>query len=85
MSSFDMKQLAQPFVVSPAEIQDFFFPARTTAQLADVADSVNTKNKFAGKRCYESTLQLDYIADGPLPADTWTLNNGLGLTQVTPA
>lgn len=85
MSSFDMKQLAQPFVVTEAEIQDFFFPARTTTQLADVANSINTKNKFVGKRCYESTLGFDYIADGSAAADTWTLSDGLGATQVTPS
>lgn len=85
MARLDNKKFAQPYTADPAELLDVLFPARTTAQLADIADSVNTDNKFLGKRCYESTLQLDYIADGPLPADTWTLNNGLGATQVTPA
>ena len=85
MSVLDNKKFAQPYSANPDELMGLLFPSRTTAQLADIADTINTENKFLGKRCYESTLQLDYIADGPLPADTWTLNNGLGLTQVTPA
>ena len=76
---------AQPYKGTVADVREFLNPARTTAQLADVANSINTENKYVGKRCYESTLQLDYIADGPLAADTWTLNDGLGATQVTPA
>ena len=83
--SRDMKALAQPYVGSVAEYQDILFPARATADLADATDSVNTANKFLGKRCYESTLQLDYIADGPAATDTWTLNDGIGSTQVTPS
>lgn len=83
--SRDMKALAQPYVGTLAEFQDILMPARATAELADVADSVNTANKFLGKRCYESTIQIDYIADGPAAADTWTLNDGIGSTQVTPS
>ena len=70
---------------SESELSDYLFPSRTTAELADVDNSINTVDKVVGKRCYESTLQFDYIADGPLPADTWTLSDGLGATQVTPA
>ena len=84
MSRINMKRFAQPYT-DEASMAEFIFPSRTTAQLADVADSINTENKFLGKRCYESTLQLDYIADGPAAADTWTLSNGLGATQVTPS
>jgi hypothetical protein len=78
------KSFGQPHG-SETDLTDFLYPSRTTAQLADIADSINTENKVLGKRCYESTLQLDYIADGPLPADTWTLSDGLGLTSVTPS
>ena len=80
----NMKRFGQPYT-DEATMAEFVFPSRTTAQLADVADSINTADKFLGKRCYESTLQLDYIADGPAAADTWTLNDGAGLTQVTPS
>jgi len=85
MAVMDYKQLSQPYVGSEADMQELLSPSRTTAQLADIANSINTANKFLGKRVYESTLQFDYIADGPLAADTWTLSDGLGATQVTPA
>jgi hypothetical protein len=80
-----MKQFSQPYVGSADDMQDLLMPARTTTQLADAADSVNTNNKFVGKRCYNLTLQRDYIADGPAATDTWTLNDGIGSTQVTPS
>ena len=83
--SISQFQFAQPYKGTVADMQDFLNPARTTAQLAAVGNSINTENKYLGKRCYESTLQLDYIADGSAAADTWTLSDGLGATQVTPA
>ncbi len=85
MAELDWERFAQPYVGTAEDLQELLAPSRTTAQLAAIGDSINTANKFLGKRCYEATLQLDYIADGPLAADTWTLNNGLGLTQVTPS
>jgi hypothetical protein len=84
MSELTNKRFAQPYGGEDA-LTDFLHPSRTATQLADIADSINTKDKVLGKRCFESTNQLDYIADGPAPDDTWTLNNGLGLTQVTPS
>lgn len=84
MGEITNKIFGQPYG-SESELTDFLYPSRTTAQLADIANSINTANKVLGKRVYESTLQFDYIADGPLPADTWTLSDGLGATQVTPA
>ena len=67
------------------ELTEYLHPHRTTAQLADIANSINTVDKVLGKHVYEETLGFGYIADGPLPADTWTLNDGLGATQVTPS
>lgn len=67
------------------ELTEFLFPHRTTAQLADEFNSINQVDKVLGKHCYEETLSFDYIADGPDPTDTWTLNDGLGGTQVTPS
>jgi hypothetical protein len=78
-------KIAQPYKGTPADVMDFLNPTRTTAQIADIADSINTLDKRAGRRVYNTTLSLDYIADGPLAADTWTLNDGLGLTTVTPS
>lgn len=85
MSEITDYQIAQPYKGTPEEVMEFFNPARTTTQLADATDSINTKNKRLGRTCYNSTLQLLYVADGPAPTDTWTLINGLGTTQVTPS
>ena len=85
MAELSWERFAQPYIGNVADLRELLAPSRTTAQLAAVGDSINTANKFLGKRCYEATLQLDYIADGPLAADTWTLSDGLGGTQVTPA
>jgi hypothetical protein len=83
--SRDYQALAQPFVGSVAEYQDILFPARTATQIADAADPINTKDKFEGRQVYDTTNQFSYIADGSGPTDTWTLNDGLGATQVTPS
>ena len=85
MAELDWERFAQPYIGTVDDLRELLFPSRTTAQLADVDDSINTANKFLGKRVYESTLQFDYIADGPAAADTWTLSDGLGGTQVTPS
>ena len=85
MAQLDWKQFSQPYLGTVDDLRELLNPARTTTQLADIANTINTDNKFLGKRVYESTLQFDYIADGPLAADTWTLSDGLGGTQVTPS
>ena len=84
MSEITNKKFGQPYCTE-SELTDFLHPARTTTQLADIADSINTQDKVVGKHCYNLTLRFDYIADGPLPADTWTLNDAIGSTQVTPS
>ena len=78
-------EFAQPYKGTVAEMRDFLNPARTTTQLADATDTINTENKYVGKRCYNLTLGFDYIADGSGATDTWTLSDGLGATQVTPS
>jgi len=80
----NFQQLGQPYSGTVAAIQDLLFPVRTAVQILDVADEINTVDKFEGRQVYNSTNQWIYIADGSLPADTWTLNDGLGATQVTP-
>jgi len=59
--------------------------AATVAELGDIADTINTVGKFLGKQVYDTAGGLLYAADGPLAADTWTLIDGVGLTQTTPA
>jgi hypothetical protein len=79
------KILAAPYTVDVQDFLDVLFPAVTTAQLADEDHRINTEDKFVGRMVYESTLGFNYTADGALPASTWTLNDGLGATQVTPS
>ncbi len=85
MAEMDWKQFSQPYLGSAEDLQELLAPARTTAELADITNSINTTNKFAGKRCFEETLKLDYITDGPADDDAWYLNDGLGLTTVSPS
>ena len=84
-SRIDMKRIAANSTVEKSQFTDVMFAAVTTGQLADEDHRINTVDKFIGKTVYELTLKLNYTADGPLPADTWTLNDGLGLTSVTPS
>ena len=77
--------MSAPVTVDKQDWLSVLFPAVTTAQLADIGHRINTEDKFQGRHVYELTLQFAYIADGSGPADTWTLNDGLGATQVTPS
>lgn len=85
MSEMNFDVLRSPYPASNAEMQDLLFPVRTAAQIADATNSINTKNKFQGRQVYDTTNQRGYIADGSAATDTWTLNDGLGATQVTPS
>jgi hypothetical protein len=80
-----IKRFAQPFTANDLDVMDFLFPVRTATEIADVTDPINTQNKFHGRQVYDSTNQFMYVADGPAVDDTWTLNDGLGATQVTPS
>lgn len=76
-SRFDFERFAQPFVGSAAEIADFLFPVRTTAELANAADAINTQNKKVGRMVWNSTTGVPVWADGPLPTDTWSGADGV--------
>lgn len=73
----DLKQFTQPYVGSLAEMQDFLNPVRTTAQLADAADPINTKDKYAGRMVWDSTLGQPVWADAALTTSTWSLSTGV--------
>jgi hypothetical protein len=77
MPAIDLKQFTQPYVGSKAEMQDFLNPVRTTAQLADIADLINTKDKYAGRMVWDSTLGQPVWADGAAAGDTWSLATGV--------
>lgn len=77
MPEIDLKQVAQPYVGSKDEMQDFLRPVRTTAQLADIADLINTKDKYPGQPVWDSTLGQPVWADGAAAGDTWSLATGV--------
>jgi hypothetical protein len=54
----------------------------TSAEIAAVADAVNTTGKAAGTIVFDTTLSTLKIATGALAADTWV--NADGTTAVTP-
>jgi hypothetical protein len=55
----------------------------TTAQIADIANAVNTTGKAAGTIVFNTTLGTLKIATGALAASTWV--NADGTTAVTPS
>ena len=55
----------------------------TTAQIADVANAVNTAGKAAGTIVFNTSLSTLKIATGALAASTWV--NADGTTAVTPS
>ena len=55
----------------------------TSAEIAAVANAVNTTGKAAGTIVFDTTLSTLKIATGALAADTWV--NADGTTAVTPA
>lgn len=71
------KKLAQPYTSKEAEFFDSVFPVRTTAQLADAADPINTTDKRIGKMVWDSTLGQPVWADTAAPTGTWSLSTGV--------
>lgn len=59
--------------------------AATAADIADKTATINTVGKYIGKTVYDVTNGLLYAADDVADVDTWTLIDGVGSTQVTPA
>lgn len=76
MSVVNFKLLAQPYIASPEEVEDFFFPVRTTAQLADIDDPINTENKRVGRMVWNSTTGVPVWADAATPGGTWSDSAG---------
>ena len=48
----------------------------TTTALEDVADAINTVDKYAGKMVWNATTGIPDWADGPLDEDTWSGADG---------
>ncbi len=72
-----LKKFAQKYPDTDDEVVDFLNPVRTTAQLADVSDPINTIDKRAGRMVWNSTSGFAVWSDGPLPVDTWSASDGL--------
>lgn len=77
MAKLDAKKLGQPYTSDPAEYMDAMFPVRTTAQLADAADSINVDDKRVGKMVFDSTLGQPVWADTAAATGTWSLSTGV--------
>jgi hypothetical protein len=77
MAVLDQKKLAQPYTSEPSEFQDALFPVRTTAALADIANLINTDDKYIGRMVWDSTLGQPVWADTAAAAGTWSLSTGV--------
>lgn len=53
-----------------------FNVSATTAQLADVAATINTVGKYTGKMVYNTTTGIPVFADGAAAADVWAEADG---------
>ena len=70
MGEITMKSMGQPYGTE-AEMLEFLFPSRTSTQLQDVADSINTTGKFAGRQVWNTTTGLPAFATDGTPTGVW--------------
>ncbi len=68
----DYKQLSQPYLGTAADLQDLLHPVRTTTQLEDETDAINTQDKFVGRLVFNSTTGLLVAADAAGVNGTWS-------------
>jgi len=64
------KSFGQPHG-SETDLTDYLFPVRTSTQLQDATDSINTENKVAGRMVFNSTTTLPAFAAGSGATDLW--------------
>jgi hypothetical protein len=81
----DLKNLSQPYVGDVAAFQDALFPVRTTAQLSDATDPINTKDKFTGRLVFNSTTSLPAWAAGPGATADWVSADITVGVDITPS
>ncbi len=67
----DYRIIAQPYTPDDSEYIAVIWPVWTSTQLADPTHRVNVKDKFRGKRAWDSVLNEPVYASGPLAADAW--------------
>jgi len=70
-SPLDFRTIAQPITVDKDQYVAVLFPVKTTAELADVTDRINTVDKFEGKMAYDSSSKEPVFAFGAAAADAW--------------
>lgn len=81
----DYTQLAQPYLGSVAELQDLLFPARTSTQLGDATDPINTIDKFVGKVVFNTTTSLPAFAVGAGATGVWASADITVGVDITPS
>ena len=84
MTAMTMEKMAQPYSGTEADLADFLNPVRTTAQLADIDDAINTVDKRQGRQVFNSTTGLVVVADASGAAGTWSAVSD-GLVDHTPS
>jgi len=58
-------------------------PAVADTAIADIANKINTRGKYAGRIAYDTVNHRLMVANGPLAADPWYVADGSA--SVTPA
>lgn len=79
-----MKKLAQLFADTDDEVADLLNPVRTSTQLEDIDDDINTVDKRVGRMVYNSTTGLVVVADSAALNGTWSAVTD-GLVDHTPS
>ena len=84
------KQFAQPYVGSVDEMRAFLNPVRTVAQVTDIADTINTEDKYIGKQVFVSdaggtgTTGQIFVAVGATAGALWSDPTGATAANITP-
>ena len=63
--------IAAPYTVDKQDFFDVLFPRRTTTQIQDATDRINTEDKFAGRVVFNTTTGLPAFASGATPTSVW--------------
>ncbi len=72
-SRLDYRLLAQHLTPDKDEYIAVLFPVKTTAELADATDRINTVDKFVGKPAFNSTLGQPVYASGAGAGAAWSV------------
>jgi len=73
MAQMNYRIVSQPYIGTEADLQDVLFPARTSAELADSGDRINTEDKFRGKVAFDTTLNQPVFASAAAAGAVWVV------------